>query len=145
MITQNRYKRFPISGFDSGLILNGTFDNTTNLTFDANFSIAGGVAVFTTNGVSTTYLHFGISSNLTASTNYTCTFTILNGTGTSRLRLYVRQGGGDVSVSSNVTHANGSVVINFTAPAGADSTRMSIGVSSLATSFDLDNVSLKTT
>lgn len=127
-------------GFDSGLILNGTFENSTNTTLGSEWSISGGVAICTTvSGFS--QLKMATSTTLTASANYTITFTVAN-SGTARFNIRVTQSGGDAIVQSNATYANGTHVVSLTMPAGADSTDIIFENSSAATNFDIDNVSL---
>lgn len=124
----------------ANIILNSTFDDTSNITYDdPPFTVAGGV-VSLSSGIGN--VTFELSQDIVASQNYTLNLDILNGTGTSRFRLFVNQADTFVEVVGNTTYADGNVSIPFTAPSGVDSYQIRIATSSAATAFDFDNVTL---
>jgi hypothetical protein len=125
----------------SNLILNSTFDDSSNVTISTDWSITGGVAVYT-HGDGSKTVDWDLSENMVAGNSYNFTLDILNlVSGDARFQILVNQGGSWVQIFSN-TNYNSGVDVNITAPAGADSTQIRILTSSVASSFDIDNASL---
>ena len=125
--------------FDSGLILNGTFDNSNDLTFDGGWQIVNGEASCTAGSQN---LIFDLSQNLNSSTNYTFNVDITSTAGNARFRVWVFENGSWNSVVGNITYPLGTATINFTTPSGTLGNQIRITSSSEATNFNIDNSSL---
>lgn len=120
-------------------IINSTFDDANNVQNDADYTISNGEVVYThtTGGQSFTW---DLNADLSADTGYNLTLDISNTTG-FRVRVWVNQGG-FTTVSGNVTYQNGTVIIPFTTPSGANSTQIRIVTSSTSNSANFDNAVL---
>lgn len=133
--------------FDSGLILNGTFATSDDITLEPEWTIVSEEAVFDGNGGA---IIFDINQNLSTGTDYTLTFDAPSYGSTLRLKLTGFDSGYGYSddITSFTTYTpdgNDVVTINFTTPSDSgrgSRTDFRIQGSSISDAFTIDNVSL---
>lgn len=141
-----------VGSFDSGLIINGTYGNSSDLTLGSEWTVSGGTLVFEDSDGSTTSTSLGTSGvaiHLTegmTNVGYTLTFDCSSADNVSRFGIYYTTNGG-TSTSALVSFANyadGTHEVNFTYPSGTTSSLMIIinGSSNNTDSFTFDNASL---
>jgi len=128
--------------FDSGLIINGTFDDASNLTLGSAWSIANGVASFD-DTVTGNIIFDVVDGVIPDYTDYTITFTISNATTVARVRPGIfEEGQGTVPMAEYANLSNGTYSISFTYAQGINGEKAAITASTGGGSFDIDNVSL---
>ncbi len=124
--------------FNSGFILNGTFDNATNTDPDTDWTISGGTANFAGIGNQQS-----IKLDLTTLTNgvtYDLTFDVLNGTGNFDIRASSDNFLTTQIVATSSNRSPNNYTISFTADANHTQIRFRGNTSSGA--FSIDNVSI---
>jgi hypothetical protein len=143
----------PSGSFDSGLILNGTFDNATNidLTGTSDWSIGSGVATLTVPTVLSSDsfgdndIRFLLSEVPTAGVNYELTFDISSTDDQNRIAVETQGGTNYYLAYSFTTLANGTytIPIQFTNDGGGIQQWVAISAStSNPDNITIDNVSL---
>jgi len=127
----------PPGGFDSGLILNGTFDDSSNLSVDPDWSIGSGVASY--GGLVLNDDLILDLTTLTSGQTYDLTFTTTND---ARFELKASPDGFAIAqtLTAFVTYAAGTHTVTFTAD--NNHTQIRFRGSTSGSAFDLDNVSL---
>lgn len=121
------------------LIINETFDNTSDVSYSGDFAIVGGEAVYTHGGGSAIF-DWDLTNNLVAGTDYRFTLDISSVVGNARFKILVLQGASTVEMFGNINYNSG-VNVTFTAPAGTN-TGVRIETSSVADDFNFDNAVL---
>ena len=133
---------------DSGLLLNGTFETSDDLTLDPAWTIHSNEwAKF--DGVGGT-ITFDISQNLTTGTDYTLTFNVISSAGDIRFKLTGFDSGYGYSDDINgfvtyIPDADNNITVNFTTPNDSGRgprTDFRIQGSTISDAFIIDNVSL---
>jgi len=129
------------------MISNGTFDDGTDWTYDAGFSITGGKAAYA--GTVNTGLYqsaANMNSPIVINTDYTLTLTLAV-TGYTYGQFAIISADGGASYVASDQYASGTVVINFTTPADISAGGIAIYAYSIAEgeTWTIDNVELEIT
>jgi hypothetical protein len=133
--------RFDIPVLD--LILNGTFDDSSNLTVGANWTIGGGVATF--DDVTNSELDFALSSNLLPNTEYIFKTTANSPTSDQvRWQLAGLESASETEIVVYDFYDEGTVFNRFTTGLGTDYDTLRLRASSSAPApFTIDDVILQ--
>ena len=134
--------------FDSGLIINGTHDDATNIEVISEWTVTtgvDGVANFPDNGIAGEII-YDLSSDIVEGNTYTLTFDLVGATGTGRFALdgYSATVGQMRQFLGNANYSTGTITINFSVGAGDVAySRIQFRASSAsASAFTIDNLSL---
>ncbi|MBV7268362.1 hypothetical protein [Winogradskyella luteola] len=132
----------PIPPFDSGLIVNGTFDDSSDLTFNSPpWTVSGGVASFDDSAVDS--IEFAITDNLANGTDYKLTLDLVSSETQGRFSVEVfGASAGWAQVVSFATYTEGSLSIPINFNQGEIITGFRLNASTSSDAFTIDNVSL---
>lgn len=123
-------------------ILNGTFEDSSNITLEPEWTIVSEQAVYDGNGGAIT---FDLSSTLSQNTSYELAFEASNISTFVRFALNI-EGASSVQVLPFTTYevgSSGEIKLIFTVPtSNTDSNKLILRASSLAGAYTIDNISL---
>jgi|TARA_Y100000310_G_C20704425_1_gene834128 hypothetical protein len=125
-----------------GINLNGTFDDSTNLTVPATWTVSGGVANY--NGSGEDHFVFTLSENIVSGDEIEISLDVSNSSGASRFRFQYGGGGGETLVPTAI-RGDGSYTFTYTlTTTEANANLISIRGSNSGGggSFTIDNVSV---
>lgn len=128
--------------FDSGFIINGTFDTSDNVTVeDATWTISGGVASY--DDTETRWISPEISETLVSTEDYVLSFDVINTTADARMEIkFFKSGGALDQKTGYITYSGGDQRISIPFTPLDTIAFLQIDASSGGGAFDLDNVSL---
>lgn len=128
--------------FINNMVANGSFDTDTLWAKDANWTIAGGVAVYagTVSGAQIKQSDADMLASIQPSTDYTLAFDVIGAAPTAVIN--ITNYAANVGYIGSGPYANGSHSIDFTTPASILGGGLLFAGYLSGTAFDLDNVVL---